>query len=132
MPQLQPTVLKDRQDPQVEHTFLPRDIEKGVGSLAVSSGVPIGDNRLTISLNQTSTGRYKPRLQLAVPIVETQTINGVDSPKITRVAYCDLQFTFADTSSEEERNDVVGLLASALEPGKTLINDVIVKLQGVY
>jgi hypothetical protein len=133
MPQLQPVVLQDRATPTPEdHTFQPRDIEKGVGSLTESSGVPVGDNRLTISSSRTTTGRYKPKLTLASPIVETQTINGVDSPKIVRTAYADLTFTFEETSSEEERNNFVGLVRSALSTDKTLINDAIVKLQGIY
>jgi len=133
MPQLQPTILKDRATPTpVDHTFLPQDIAKGVGSLNESSGVPIGDNRLTVSCTRSSTGKWKPRVTFAFPIVETQTINGIDSPKVVRTSYVDLQFTFEETSSEAERNNVVGMVQSSLSASKTLINDAVVKLQGVF
>jgi hypothetical protein len=133
MPQLAPVVLTDRSTPTPEdHTFLPRDIEKGTGTLTESSGVPIGDNRLSITSVRSSTGRYKPKLSLAFPIVETQTINGIDSPKVVRTAYADVSFSFEETSSEEERNNVVGLVQDALSADKPVINDAIVKLQSVY
>jgi hypothetical protein len=51
---------------------------------------------------------------------------------VQRTAYADLQFTFDATSSEAERNDIVGMLADALGTSKTLVNDLVVKLQGVY
>lgn len=133
MPQLVPLVLEDRHSPTpVEHTFNPRDIVGNVGSLTESSGVPIGDKLFTLSMTRTSQGRQKPKFVLTVPIVETQTINGVDSPKVVRTAYAEVSFSFADTSTEEERKNVVGMVQDALSADKALVNDVIVKLQSVY
>lgn len=132
MPQLQSLVLTDRTPTTaVDHTFAPRDIKSGVGAVVESSGVPIGDNRFTISLRQINN-RYKAQMQLAVPVVQTQTINGVSTPVVVRTAYADLTFTFDSTSTEQERNDIVGMLASSLGTSKTLVNDTVVKLQGVY
>jgi hypothetical protein len=51
---------------------------------------------------------------------------------VVRTAYADVTFTFDSTSSEDERNDIVGMLANALDPSATLVNDAVVKLQGVY
>ena len=68
MPQLQSLVLTDRTPTTaVDHTFAPRDIKSGVGAVVESSGVPIGDNRFTISLRQINN-RYKAQMQLAVPV----------------------------------------------------------------
>lgn len=132
MPQLQTLVLTDRTPTTaVDHTFNPRDIKAGVGSVVESTGVPIGDKRFTISLRQVNN-RYKAQMQLAVPVVQTQTINGVSTPVIVRTAYADLTFTFDSASTEQERTDIVGMLASALGTSKTLVNDTVVKLQGVY
>jgi len=132
MPQLQSLVLTDRTPTTaVDHTFQPRDIKSGVGAVVESTGVPIGDKRFTVSLRNVNN-RYKAQMQLAIPIVQTQTINGIDTPAVVRTGYADLTFTFDATSTEQERNDIVGMLNSALGTGKTLVNDTVVKLQGVY
>lgn len=133
MPQLQNLVLKDRTPvTPVDHTFVPRDITNNVGTVAESTGVPIGDKRFTISLNRTAGGKYKAVVQLTVPIVQNQTVSGVVSPVIVRTAYAKIDFTFDQSSTEQERNDIVGMLADSLTVGKTLVNDTVVKLQGVY
>jgi hypothetical protein len=131
MPQLTSVVLTDRQATPVAHTFTPEDITSGVGSLAESSGVPIGDKRVTISMKKTSD-RRKPELRFSFPVVQDETINGVTRPVVVRTSYVDLKFNFDATSSEEERNDIVGMLEDALTSGKSVFHDVIVKLQGVY
>lgn len=134
MPQLQSVVLKDRTPTTpVDHTFVPRDIRNGVGTAEETTGVPVGNSRLSVSLRRTSElGKYKAELKLAIPTVVEETINGVAVPKVARTAYADVTFTFDPLSSEQERNDLVGMLASSLETGKTLVNDTVVKLQGVY
>lgn len=132
MPQLQNLVLKDRASPAVDHTFTPRAINGTVGEVVESTGVPVGDGRATIGLRRTPTGKYKAELRLAIPVVQTQTINGVSSPVVVRTAFANLDFTFDSTSTEAERNNIVGMMANALDPTKALVNDTVVKLQGVY
>lgn len=132
MPQLQNVVLKDRASTPVDHTFTPRDIRDGVGTVIETSGVPVGNSRLSVSLRQTPQGRYKAEVKLAVPTVVNETINGVTTPVVARSAFADVTFTFDQTSTEAERNNVVGMLADAFAPAKTLVNDAVVKLQGVY
>lgn len=133
MPQLANLVLTDRATTPVNHTFTPRDVVNNVATVEeASGGVPIGYNRVSIALNRTQAGRYKATLKGSFPVVQTQTINGVSSPVVVRTGYFDLTLSFDQTSSEQERKDVVGMLASALDPSKTLVNDVITKLQAVY
>jgi len=67
-----------------------------------------------------------------VPVVSTQVINGISTPVIVRTAYVDSTFTFDATSSEQERKDIVGMFASSLDSTKVLVNDTLVKLQGIY
>lgn len=131
MPQLQNVVLTDRKSTPVDHTFTPLDISGGVGTVVESSGIPVGQNRLTIS-QRVSNGRYRPSLRLQLPVVQNQTINGVSTPVVVRTAYVEVNFTFDQTSSIDEREDAVGMIASALQSDKTLINDTVVNLQGVY
>lgn len=132
MPQLQNLVLKDRQTTPVDHTFIPRDVRQNVGTVVESNGVPVGNSRYSVSLRQTPSGNYKAELKLAVPIVVTQTVNGVSTPVVARTSYVDAVFTFDKTSTEAERNNAVGMFADSLAPSKVLVNDLVVKLQGVY
>jgi len=133
MPQLQNVVLTDRKATPVAHTFTPRDITSGVATVIETTGVPVGNSRLSLSLRQTGqNGRYKAEMKLAVPVVVNETINGVTVPKVARTAYADVTFTFDPTSTEAERNDIVGMLADSLGVSKALVNDTVVKLQGIY
>ena len=131
MPQLQNLVLKDRAATPKDHTFTPRNIADGVGESVETTGVPVGESRHSISLRRTSD-RYKITQKLAVPVVAAQIINGISTPVVVRTAYVSVTFDFASTSSEAERNDLVGMLQSSYDPSKILVNDTIVKLQGVY
>jgi hypothetical protein len=131
MPQLQTLVLTDRAATPVDHTFTPRDIANGVGTVVEQSGVPIGESRLQISLTKTGSGRYKAVMKLAVPTTYTDP-SGAYPTQVLRTAYADLTFTFDATSTEQERKNIAGMLASALDSSKTLVNDTVVKLQGVY
>lgn len=133
MPQLTNLVLTDRKATPVAHTFTPRSLEGNVGMVAESTGVPIGDPRVTVSLGKpTAQGRYKPQIRFTFPVTQTQTINGISTPVIVRTSYAELSFNFDSTSSEAERNDIVGMVQSALDASKVLVNDTVVKLQGVY
>jgi hypothetical protein len=132
MPQLQNLVLTDRESTPVDHTFTPRDIVNGVGTVTESSGVPIGDNRFSVSLASTSSGKRKAILKGVFPVVQDQTINGITEPTVVRTAYATFEFTFDEKSTEAERDNVVGMMMDSLDPANVLVNDLVVKLQGVY
>jgi hypothetical protein len=132
MPQMSNLVLTDRASTPVDHTFTPRDIVDGVATVVESGSVPLADKRFSLELRRTPQGRYKAALKGTFPTVATETINGVSRPTVLRQAYFDLTFSFADTSTEQERKDIVGQLASALDPSKTLVNDLVTKLQSIY
>lgn len=131
MPQLQAISLNDRETTPVAHAFAPRDIKNGVGTVVRSTGIPIGDESLTVSMRRAST-RYRGKVTLSVPVVQTQTINGISTPVVVRTAYADVNFTFDATSTTQERKNLVGMIADSLAASKTLINGAIVDLEGVY
>lgn len=131
MPQLQNLVLKDRAATPKDHTFVPRNIANGIGETVETTGVPVGESRYTIGLRQVNR-RYKTTIKMAVPVVVNQVVNGVTTPIVTRMAYVDCKFDFDATSTKEERNDVVGMFQSSLDPSKVLVNDTVVNVQGVY
>jgi hypothetical protein len=76
--------------------------------------------------------RYKGEVRLVLPVVVTETINGVSSPKVARTSYATLSVVFDEKSTKQERDDTIGLMASALGTSKVLINDALVNLEGVY
>lgn len=132
MPQLQNVVLTDRAATPVNHTYVPRDIVNGVGSVIESTGVAVGDNSLSVSLTKTAAGRRKAKINLVLPIVQNQVLNGITTPVVVRTTYVTVEFSFDPTSSTQERKDALGLIASALAPGKVLIENTVVNLEGVY
>lgn len=125
-------VINDRATTPVAHTFTPDgDDANGVHVFSEKTSVPAGNARYTASL-RSSNGKYRPTVKLTIPVVQTQTINGVSSPVVVRTAYAEVNFTFDSLSSEQERADCVGLLVNSLATSQTQINDMIVKLSDIY
>jgi len=131
MPQLQTLVLNDRENTPVAHTFVPRSIKGDVGMVVNTTGVPVGEKRFTLSLVRNQT-RIKCRLTLVVPVVVTETVNGVSTPKVVRENIVDATFSFSVSSTEQERKNLVGMFMNSLDPSKALVNDTLVKTEGVY
>lgn len=125
-------VINDRAATPVAHTYTPDgDDANDVHLFSEKTGVPAGNPRFSARL-VTSKGKYRPSLRLQIPVVQTQTINGVSSPVIVRTAYAEVNFTFDSLSLDQERKDCVGLLANALASTQTQINDLVVNLSDIY
>lgn len=125
-----PTTLtvNDRAATPVAHDFIPGPRKDGVQYFLNSDGVKIGDKTITISQRQAGT-KYKPRLVFTIPVVQTETINGIASPKVVRTAYADLSFTFDEQSSTQERSDLIGFVQGILDPAKTTVDAVLSDLE---
>lgn len=125
-------VINDRAATPVAHTYTPDgDDANGVHVYSEKTSVPAGNPRYTASL-RTSNGKFRPTVKLSIPVVQTQTINGVASPVVVRTAYAEVNFTFDSLSSEQERADCVGLLVNSLAASQTQLNDMIVKLSDIW
>lgn len=125
-------VITDRATTPVNHTYSPDGTDgNGVHVWSEKTGVPAGNPKFTARLSKTSAG-YKIQLKLQLPVVQTQTINGVSSPTVVRTAYVDSTITFSRLSSDQERKDAIGLFASSLAASQTQINDMLVNLSDVY
>lgn len=125
-------ILTDRAGTPVAHTYTPDgDDANGVHVFSEKTGVPAGNPRFTAFLKKQGS-TYRPSLKLTVPIVQTQTINGVASPVIVRTGIVDVNFTFDQLSTDQERKDIVGMIASSLPAAQTMINDMIVNLSDIY
>lgn len=131
MPQLQQLVLTDRAATPVAHTFTPVDLQQNVGTVSERTGSPVADPIYSIS-NRRSGDNFKVTIKMSVPVVQNETINGITRPIVVRSAYVQATFTFSKDSTKEERNNVVGMFADSFGTGKTLVNDTLVKLEGVY
>lgn len=131
MPAFAAIALTDRQPTPATHTFVPFDQANGVAELRVPGTSPIADKKLTIS-RRLSANRYRVKTVLSVPIVQTEVINGISRPVVVRTGYGEFTFTFADSATEQERNDLEGMLADSLGVAKTLIHGVVVGNQGIY
>lgn len=125
-------VLKDRASPVVNHTYTPDgDDVNNVHVFSEKTGVPAGNPTYTIALKKTAD-TYRPTIRLKVPVVQTQTINGVSSPIVVRTALVEVNFVFAATSLPQERADAVGLVLESLQTAQTQINDLVVNLSDIY
>jgi len=125
-------VINDRAATPVAHTYSPDgDDTNGVHLWSEKTSVPAGNPRFSASL-KSSNGKYRPSLRLQVPIVQTQTINGVSTPVVVRTAYVEVSATFDGLSSTQERADAIGLMANAMAAAQTQINDMLVNLSDVY
>lgn len=125
-------VINDRAGTPVAHTYSPDgDDSNGVHLFSEKTSVPAGNPRFTASLKR-SGGKYRPSLRLQIPVVQTQTINGVASPVVVRTAFVELNATFDELSSTQERADAIGLMANAMAAAQTQINDLLVNLSDIY
>jgi hypothetical protein len=79
-----------------------------------------------------SGSKYRPSLRLQIPIVQTQTVNGVSNPVVVRTAYVEFNAVFDALSTDQERKDAVGLMVNALAASQTQINDMVVGLADIY
>jgi hypothetical protein len=133
MPSIQSLVLTDRQGTPVNFTLLPIGEKDGVATVAVAdaTGATITEKRFSISSKRVGD-RIRSTIKFKVPTVVTEVINGVSDPVVAREAFVDATFTFSSKSTEAERNDVVGMFASALAVTKPLVHDTLVKGQAVW
>lgn len=132
MSQLANVVINDRAATPVAHTFTPNSLVGNTAVFAESTGTPVSDPTLTVLWTKQSNGRRKVTVRLRKPIVQNETINGVVNPKEVRVGIGEVSFSFDPTSTEQERADVVGLLANSLSASLTVLNDTLVKNQGMF
>lgn len=134
MPSLQNLILTDRTPTTpVAHTFVPRGHEGSDGGRVVEPGVTaVADRLFTIEPRRTPGGRVKVALRLVIPIVQNKIESGVSSYVVTRASRVMVEFDLAQDSTEQERKDLVGMIYSALDPSKVLVNDVVTKMESVW
>ena len=113
MPQSAPLTLKVGDANTATAVFVPRNRTGGITTFTESSGVPIGDNRMTVGFNRTAN-KVKAEVRFTLPVVKTQETNGVSEVKLLRTAYANLTLTFDSSSTRAERDEVYFLIQSML------------------
>lgn len=133
MANLQNVTLSDRTPvTPVVHTFVPRSVDTtGVGIVVNTSGVPVGEELLTVSMKK-SASRFRGTLTLTMPVVATEVINGVSSPKVVRTAYARVEVNFDPASTTQERTNMMGMLADSFATSKALVHGSFVNLETVW
>jgi len=132
MPSMTAIVLADRETTPVNHTFTPSGIKDGVARfLNTATGVPVGFETLTSSMRQTGK-RIKIKQVLQVPIIQTVTVNGVSSPVVVRSGFAETVFTFDETSTVQERKNLVGMQYASLGASQAMLNDLFTNLSPLY
>lgn len=125
-------VINDRAATPVAHSYSPDgDDTNGVHVFSEKTGVPAGNPRFTAQLRK-SGGKVRPSLRLQVPVVQTQTINGISTPVVVRTAYVELNCTFDGLSTDQERADAVGLMANAMATAQVQVNDLLVNASDIW
>jgi len=127
--------VDDRESTPVSHTFTPNGFsaDNSVAFFKNVGSVPIEDEKFSISWRESKASQNrKVRLKLEVPVVVTETINSVNVPKVARVAICDATFTFSLDSSEQERDNAVGMFANALAASQAVIDGTLVETNAIW
>lgn len=130
MPQLAAVTINDGKATPVAHTFNPRDIVAGVATLTEGTGIPIGENQLSLSLTKTASNRRNVKLKLVLPIVQDVIVGGISRPTVVRQTTANVDFSFAEDSNPAERKDARALVANALN--NALLASVMHDLQALY
>lgn len=125
-------VVNDRAATPVAHTYSPDgDDKNGVHLFSEKTGVPAGNPKMSVSLRK-SGNNYKADVRFAIPVVQTQTINGVSTPVVVRTARVELSTTFDALSSQQERKDAIGLLYNSMASSQTMLNSLLVDLEDIW
>lgn len=126
-------VINDRAATPVAHTYTPDggDPTTGVATWSEKTSVPAGNPQYTASY-RSSGGQLRSTIRLRIPVVQTQTINGVSTPVVVRTAYLELSTRFDALSTTQERADAVGLMYNSLATAQAQINDLLVNATPMY
>lgn len=116
MPALTTLTVDDGAVTPVSHSFVPVGTDSnGVSRFREAGTTAVGDSIISVSLRDSSSdSKVKARITLSRPVVVTETINGVDEAKLSRIAFADLNFSFDRKSTKQERDDQITLLRNLL------------------
>jgi hypothetical protein len=114
------------------HNFVPHSRENGITRFEEkSSSSALGFMPLGVSLRENGNGDVdRFTLKFEMPVVQTETINGVDYPKVVRTLMAKVEYTLPTGSTLAERQDLNAFVRNLL--ASTDIKDVCENLNGMY
>lgn len=131
MPQIANVVINDGAATPVAHTYVPKGVQAGVGTVEERAAVVAGNQVLTFSHSRAGT-RLKAKITGRFPVVQTEVINGISNPIVVRQAAVDLSFNFDTASTVQERKDVLALIRNFLAEAQPMAYKTIVELEEVW
>lgn len=112
MAQLSPIVLNDG---TADVTFVPYEIDSNnVARLRTASETAIGAFELSVQGRDAVTNR-RVTVKVSVPTVQTETVNGIATPKVVRKQIASVELSLPKTSLTADRVVIRSLIASALK-----------------
>jgi hypothetical protein len=132
MPALANVILTDRATTPVQHTFAPNGREADGGRYSKAGLAVIGDYLLSVKPRKTPSGRRKIDIEITVPVLVAETINGVVSYSVTRASRAKVSLDLAPDSTVQERKDLMGFLESLCKASATQINDLVVNNEMIW
>jgi hypothetical protein len=131
MPQIASVTINDGATTPVAHTYVPKGVQAGVGTVEERAAVTAGNAVLTFSHNR-SANRLRARIRGRWPVVQTETINGVSRPVVVRESACDLSFSFDAGSTLQERKDCLALIRNFLAESQPMAYKTIVECEEAW
>lgn len=110
MPQLVNVTLNNGTEDIV---YTPQQIVGNVASLIDPATTILGAGQLSNSVRRTAQ-RRKTTVKLQVPVLGSETVNGITREVILRKAYATVEFDFAIESATADRTEFRKMLISAL------------------
>ncbi len=133
MPAMANVILTDRAGTPVNHTFTPVGAEgESGGRYSKAAASSIGDYVFKISPRRTPAGRRKIDLDLSIPVLVTETVNGVNSYVVARTSRASVTLDFPPDSTLQERKDIVGMMYTALAAATAQVDSVITVGENVW
>jgi len=133
MPSMANVILTDRASTPVNHTFTPQGSEGDAGGRYTKAAASsLGDYVLKINPRKTPGGRRKIDVDLSLPVLVTETINGVNSYAVARTSRASATFDFPPDVTLQERKDIVGMLYTALASATTQFDSVLTVGENVW
>jgi len=133
MPSMANVILTDRATTPVNHTFTPQGSEgEAGGRYTKAAASSLGDYLLKINPRRTPSGRRKIDLELSLPVLVTETINGVSSYTVARTSRASASFDFPPDATLQERKDIVGMLYTALASATAQVDSVLTVGENVW
>lgn len=134
MPARTTITVNDRESTPVAHAFTPRgDIAGAVGAtFRTVANTLIEEESLILRWGTSQNGRRTARVTIADPYVVTETINGVNVPKVLGVGFVDLNIRFDADVPLQQRKNLVGMLANLLASSQAVVEPVVTGVEGVW